>query len=757
MFGSLVFVATRLMKNDTAAPDAEIAKPAKERAASDLEAPQLSADAKRPAVAAERAEVGAQSATQTEGDAAKADPAEKLGRPIVARVVDSAKQPAPVIGLKLTCDFGAERTGNALATETDATGVATFYEMQLGQTCGAMLPTATFTLDVDLELDVHLSKKLQFEQLFAAPIEFELPPLAAIAVTVTRGGAIVAEPVAVTLKPAQVFGADAAFRVTPPTRTAIHGEASFIPVALGRKFYVVVDAGGHRVTSVDAYAGPIAPGETTAIRFDLDQVPYYVFRLLDAGGQPIADRDIQALRTLGTPNGITIMLGDRVKTDDLGRGEVRWPEPWEKGAKRRLQLVIGAGAPESSTGSVAVDVSKEPLAGANDLGDLRIEPPKSLASGIVVDPSGNPVAEAKVEARSVAQQNVHDDDPSAPPPQFTAHTDAAGRFEIRGEGKGPFMLVAQKESFAASEAATIEAGQSGLRLVLRGAGSVAASVKLPAFLETRWVKGRLFDAASREAGRRDATPERTKACTDDGALEFHDLLPGAYSFELEAGPLDPAVVVDGIVVVAGETTRDPRLQQISLAAKLVEIDVTVVDGSGRPIEDAIVSAIAPRGMTRGRKAGAGISRVAIDARGQTIAATATGHRPAVREGVRASTRLVLGSALSVRVRAKGDEPLARAPVSLRFSLQATEETAKAYPAGLPLDLGIMEFGPDRTASFEVPFPGTYLFEWMWTKSSADYGMCTSIGDPVEIRLNDAADLQTFDVDVPKNGLDAMGG
>ncbi len=763
MIGGLAFLASRLFKSeDDATATREFASGGSDGQPKDPLAPHLSQTGEA-ATAPTRDEIAPPANAP---DSQPESNATDRGRIARAHVVQSTGSHASSVPLRLTCDFGAEHAGNSLVVETDGDGIAEFVEAQFGQAFGAIASSATFTLRVDLDLDDVLAKTLTLESLFGSTTEFQLPPLGKIDVTLTKGGRSLVDPAEVTLTRGNVFfgGRDS---VQPLRRTAVSGVAHFDSIALGRRFYVVVESGGQTVTSTTPHPGPTIEGETAQLRVDLDDVPYYRFRLLGIDGNPIAKRAVEVHRRMTSPIGPnmigpSVMLGDTVTTDGEGRGEVRWPEPWEAGAKRILSVHLVSGDDTSETGSVAVDVSKEPSKGANDLGDLRVEPPPLLAAGIVVDPSGQPVAGAHVVAKGKGTARADEDSTAefdALPGYIgsTATTDAQGRFEMRGEAQGAYVLAAGKDSYSDSDPVTIEAGRTNVTLALRAGGNVVAKVQLPGFLDPRQVKGRLFTVRERAKNVREVGPKRIRTCGSDGSIEFQDVAPGAYSFELEAGPLDPALVVDGIVVIAKETTKDPRLASISLAAKLKEIDVTVVDGAGRPIPQAEARTLTPRGSMAGKIVKDGVCRVVIDARGQTVVASADGFRPAVRDDVRSDVRLSLSGALTVTIRATGSEPLARSPVSLQLSIEPTEETKSSLPRAALVDIGIQSFQSDRMASFRVPFPGKYVVQWLWTKSSANYGMATTIGDPKIIELRDVPDVQTFEIDVPKNALDSPGG
>jgi hypothetical protein len=87
-----------------------------------------------------------------------------------------------------------------------------------------------------------------------------------------------------------------------------------------------------------------------------------------------------------------------------------------------------------------------------------------------VDGSGNPVANANVQANQV---NVP---PGSPPSNGWAQTDAQGRFRLPGLADGEFNILVRANNFAPAFARGVTSGTMDVKFVMTPGGSIAGSV-----------------------------------------------------------------------------------------------------------------------------------------------------------------------------------------------------------------------------------------------------------------------------------------
>ncbi len=142
-------------------------------------------------------------------------------------------------------------------------------------------------------------------------------------------------------------------------------------------------------------------------------------------------------------------------------------------------------------------------------------------SGLVLDPNGNPVAEALIANGDLAALRAHERNNRD---LSTAQSNAAGVFEFELE-PGEHVFVARAKGFAPSGVVLVQAAASvhGVELRLRRAGAI---------------EGEVFavDGSLRRAGRVTAfsngAPGQHEVKTDgDGRFRFDDLLPGGWTVQ----------------------------------------------------------------------------------------------------------------------------------------------------------------------------------------------------------------------------------
>ncbi len=690
----------------------------------------------------------------------------------IVRVVDGEGRPAPHAPLRVRCDAGAERAGNSMLQSTGDDGVYAFPEVTFAQTFGAIEtgsagPEASFTFELEIPAQDRGRKSVPWSLLFEDPIEIVLPPLGALDVVLTRNGRPFEKPANVKLTVAYDSNPGAlGFGIEPLRAQTENGIARFDYVALGARYWPVADCDGGSFTTRLAVEGPTAAGERITTTLEIEALPYVTFRLLDPQGAPVASRSLTLLKMERNPTGPSFALADNVTSDSTGRCEMRWVEPFPAGGHRTLVVDVEA-TPDDPPAAARVEIDHAFEPGRNDLGDLRLVARPLLVGGAVVDPLGNPVAGARVEA------TPEEDAAASTAGQLggirwrsgsdTVDTDAFGKFAIHADDPASrCTVVAHASGFGESESLRVASGRNDVVLKLRRGARLVASVILPDDLAAGDVTASLVPSDSADArelanvrfGNHPRFPRAT--CDANGELVFADLAPGAYDFALDVGPLAPALRVTRLAVVEGETLRDPRLQGIDLRPRLKALEIEVVDPAGQPIANAEVVAISGETQAKGREIRAGTFRVLAEPAGQTIQARAPGRRPERREGVRANLRIVLQPAIPITIRARGDAPLAKGEKSLLVQVSPGEAPAADDPDAelrLPRSGETRRFGADRTASFELEGPGKYVVEFQAMRTSANLAISTTVGAPIEIEVRESSTPQTFDVDPPAGALD----
>jgi len=241
-----------------------------------------------------------------------------------------------------------------------------------------------------------------------------------------------------------------------------------------------------------------------------------------------------------------------------------------------------------------------PEVGDLDLGEIRLRALPFVTSGRVVDAGGRPVPAATVSLQrgrfevGTFRGGLRPFDPDEPAPDpievalertsgpaaFSSAdtTDADGRFELRAT-RAPdaelfdgLFVVARDELVGTRASVPVEPGRRGLEIVLRSDGRVRIDLsRIPAAqrsgLDFEFVRSDGWRAEQRRGG------------DPGGEWVTDDLPPGTYSLHvmLMGTALDR---IDGIVVPAGGTCGDPRLQPLQVNSRRLTFerpDGTTVD------------------------------------------------------------------------------------------------------------------------------------------------------------------------------------
>lgn len=310
----------------------------------------------------------------------------------------------------------------------------------------------------------------------------------------------------------------------------------------------------------------------------------------------------------------------------------------------RADLVVpGRAAEERSDAATPATPDEDSLAPGQDAGQ---EPPP-LITGMVVEGRGIGVPDATVrverhivDAGRFGMRMVE----IKPLPALTARTDAEGHFEVRGEETGEVVVLAGKEGYVLEQEVECSLPATRVTLVLERAGAILVTVAEDALGLADEVGVEVRSAG----GDRDVDhaygPLRT------GRARRGELPPGSYDVAL-VGRVDrrPLYTVPGVPVRAGETTADPRLQELDLRGLLQEVRVTVVDPEGRPMPGVTVRVHQPFGTTGVPTGEDGSLVLATGPDGVDVSVQAEGWRHVKHEGVTEDLVVPLERPLTVRL------------------------------------------------------------------------------------------------------------
>jgi hypothetical protein len=253
------------------------------------------------------------------------------------------------------------------------------------------------------------------------------------------------------------------------TRSGPGGAFRFEPPASGRWRLAAVTADGYLPFAPEWEQSPVLlvarPGEVLRdITISLSPAPRYRGLVLSPDGGPVPGAEV---RLLGGATGETALfpLADRFTAD--ARGEFAFAA--------REGAVLEARHPAFSPGRAELDRA---ACVAGKL-VLRLRPragepaaPEAI-SGRVLDPDGNPVEGALLEATFLwaprREESLHAD--------AQAVSDGAGRFALRGLDPGFYLVAASREGFAPARRGRVRTGTSDLELRLSPGGRLEGTVR----------------------------------------------------------------------------------------------------------------------------------------------------------------------------------------------------------------------------------------------------------------------------------------
>jgi hypothetical protein len=488
----------------------------------------------------------------------------------------------------------AER-GGARAT-TDEAGLATLRDLDVEldgrATTGRFWVGLAFPTSDALGRDVDLSSP--------APVELVLPPTGALALQVVApDGTPLPDAGGAELRVRSARGAAQTLRdrdVPFLVAIAADGTATVANVGLGLHFEIAAKLAGHQPTSVEA-DGPTRPDERVAIALPAGGAgPIAHGRAVDREKRPIADVDLVA--ELVARDAGAAATKAPAHTDDDGRFTFDL-----SGADRRARagpsaLSIARRAAHGAPAAGArIDLAS--LGDSVDVGDVVVLELPLLCSGHVVDDRAEAVGGATVELVPAARSDPSATAPPAAPGEL-CRSRADGRFELRGEvPRDPASLKASRRGYASGPPVGFELGAQGLELVLPRAGALIGSLRLP-----EGVTSHAFTTQMRRVDGDGASTDFDESTRigKDGGFRFDDLAEGTYDVRIRLrhalGDAAARVVVDGVAVRSGETTRDERLADIDVGRRMRLLVVEVRDAQGSAVAPGTVATVADGSLPR---------------------------------------------------------------------------------------------------------------------------------------------------------------
>lgn len=430
------------------------------------------------------------------------------------------------------------------------------------------------------------------------------------------------------------------------------GEALAPWIGLGLQIKAVLIRDGTEVVA-RSIVGPDRPGEEVVCELVWSQpAPTVVTgRFVLRGGQAWPAARVKANATIfpaPSPGPRT----HEIEVQSDGRFRMRVHEARPANGTRAFRFSVPH--PDGRGEAIAIiplnqDVPPEGL----DLGDILLDYGELLVSGHVVDTTHRPIGSAflRVHARAVASgEELWPGIQTA----GTARTGADGEFALylppgESQPSEELRLAISAKGFVDEKRRDVRRGERNVEIVLAQAGALSGSLEL-----------------DRGLGQDDVTlslSSETKhfvMLRSDSTFEALGLLPGSYSLEVRRrgtnGRFEPeaAARVDGLVVLAGEICRDPRIQGLRIASVVASLRIRVVDRASTPLKGAAISIVGLSDAHPAMSKDDGVCLVRCEVLPVDLEVSAFGYARQRFVNVSADREVVLDAGFPIRLRASAE-------------------------------------------------------------------------------------------------------
>lgn len=659
---------------------------------------------------------------------------------VTLEVVEASGEPAPRVPVALTL----RREGwNAVENRlTDEAGRATYPHVGLQF---ALEEPHSLVVGVALPLVQPLERSLE-RAAPSGPLRFRLPPGGEIVLTLLDPrGMPVPDGTRAQLglvwpgetRDVSPFGRDR----SRADLQSVTGRVHFEHVELGAEVELIVTRSGSHAREKVYFPGPSRAGERIERSVVVGEGrSRLAFRALDEAGAALAETELELVLEQRSLH-MSQRSASTLRTDEAGRFEFELAEAFVEGDQRRLLVCARAG-----TLGASLDLGRPFEPGGVELGDVVLHGAPVLVAGHVLDLAGAPLPDAAVRL----ELWQHEGDEADPAPEYWESTEASGRSDAGGEftvhGFVDAIRVRAWAEASARRSEVVEApvGATGLVLTVLSTGALAGSVRVdplvpPGALELRVVREGTEPGAhsDEDRGRHVVEP------LPDGRFRFEGLLPGRYSVVVGIEDDEPELVrVAGVEVRSGETSADPRLQELDLRARVHVVRLVLHSPAGALGLEGNLVFHASGTPDPERWRGIRGSSVSLATAWERIDGTLTMHgfRPVVLANLSGEHEVELVPALRVRLVLPSSIELPEPPVYLKAALASDD-------GGIDWSVPVFDAGREIVCS--APAPGRLRVQWIVERRSGGAASATTMElEPVQfVELVDTAAEQRFELAV----------
>jgi hypothetical protein len=570
-------------------------------------------------------------------------------RTLRIRTVDSLGRPCPGVPIEIELKSGHDSSGFGVGTTSGATAELAVDHIE--SLCLRPSNEGEVSVRAAIPSTRSIEAAVDRRSWPDEPVTLALPPVGQLVVElVTSAGLPLTRSTSVSLVPRAAVASESQQRETSERAMSKEGLARFAHVELGLTFTVAVSVPGREEIRAEA-SGPTLVGEEARARIVCGAEPTtLVGRLVDADGTPIAKRKVKSTFIVASGGGSSTQ-GTSLETDADGRFRHLLHLAYDAGSTRTWILSCTLdGSPLAL--SAHVDLSRELPAGDFELGNVRLTPTRLIASGVVNDDTGAAIAGAVVNSRAL-------------PGLGEVKSDESGRFALYGATDMLEVDLGARLARAQSDRLPIRVGATDVRIVMGRKGGLEGSLLVDEHTPVAMLRVRVAPQNKRVM----ITNLRLERAN---TFQARELDPGEADVSLILGDdEEPVWSIAGVQVIAGETTRDPRMQEIDLRGLFQTLRIQVLAQDQRPIEDGYVlvtGAVPSHGQVNAAAIARGQAELPVHRLPVDLELVSTGFLTARLLQVDGPRTVVLERAIEVKLVLDSSFPLPEEPYSLQANL-----------------------------------------------------------------------------------------
>lgn len=360
-----------------------------------------------------------------------------------------------------------------------------------------------------------------------------------------------------------------------------NGRAFFPMIGLNVDLFANFHAQESRSDDTIDFRSPTIGGEHLVVEIRRAPRSFVTGRLVDASGNPLAYTKLRTVEWLESENDDR-GSGNRVVCDDEGRFQYELQNETDLGRilKRDLELSWKSDTGIPHKKMISLPASPDP--GNYDLGDVFLPALPLIASGTIVDESGNPIVKARVTVSQAYSLN-NGRQYWNPATREDATTDELGHFQLFGELEGgeAYRLNANAKGYSAASL-DIALGKTGHTISMHKPQLAFGSLLLDDALRPRYLRCYLAaEGLNSSWGKMELTEDPNIA-----NLSFNVKAGIPYTAQIRTDLGEVLLEVPNISIGDAPESRPPALQNLDLRgkAKRISLEITNTDGDLLPAD-----------------------------------------------------------------------------------------------------------------------------------------------------------------------------